>query len=45
MQLGVSFKGELDASLIFRYGPILAAHCRLEDLRDMERFDLHDARR
>jgi hypothetical protein len=40
MQLGIGFKGRLDASLVFRYGPILAAHCRLEDLRDMERFNL-----
>jgi hypothetical protein len=40
MQLGIGFRGRLDASLVFRYGPILAAHCRLEDLRDMERFNL-----
>jgi hypothetical protein len=44
MQLGISFKGRLDASLLFRYGPILAGHCRLEDLRDMELFDLRGAR-
>jgi hypothetical protein len=44
MQLGISFKGRLDASLVFHYGPILAGHCRLEDLRDMERFDLRSAR-
>jgi hypothetical protein len=44
MQLGISFKGKLDASLVFRYGPILAGHCRLEDLRDMEHFDLRGAR-
>jgi hypothetical protein len=44
MQLGVNFTGRLDASLVFRYGPILAGHCRLEDLRDMERFDLDGAR-
>jgi hypothetical protein len=44
MQLGVSFKGRLDASLVFHYGPILAGHCRLKDLRDMERFDLRGAR-
>jgi hypothetical protein len=44
MQLGISFKGRLDASLVFRYGPILAGHCRLEDLRDMERLDLRGAR-
>jgi hypothetical protein len=45
MQLGIRFKGRLDASLVFHYGPILAANCRLEDLRDMERFDLDSARR
>jgi hypothetical protein len=44
MQLGISFKGRLAASLVFHYGPILASHCRLEDLRDMERFDLGSAR-
>jgi hypothetical protein len=44
MQLGVGFKGKLAASLVFHYGPILASHCRLEDLRDMERFDLDGAR-
>ncbi len=44
MQLGVSFKDRLDASLVFHYGPILAGHCRLKDLRDMERFDLRGAR-
>jgi hypothetical protein len=44
MQLGVSFEGRLDASLVFRYGPILAGDCRLEDLRDMERLDLRGAR-
>lgn len=44
MQLGISFKGRLDASLQFRYGPILAGGCRLEDVRDMERFDLRGAR-
>jgi hypothetical protein len=44
MQLGISFKGRLDASLLFHYGPILAGYCRLEDLRDMERFDLRGAR-
>jgi hypothetical protein len=43
MQLGISFKGRLDASLVFQYGPILAGHCRLEDLRDMERLDLRGA--
>jgi hypothetical protein len=44
MQLGISFKGRLDASLRFHYGPILAERCRLADLRDMELFDLQGAR-
>ncbi|MGH9429684.1 MAG: hypothetical protein ACRD2L_25645, partial [Terriglobia bacterium] len=44
MQLGISFAGRLDASLVFHYGPILAGHCRLEDLRDMEHLDLRGAR-
>jgi hypothetical protein len=44
MQLGIWFKGSLDATLKFHYGPILAGHCRLADLRDMEHFNLHGAR-
>jgi hypothetical protein len=44
MQLGVSFKRSLDVALQFHYGAILAEQCRLADLRDMERFDLHGAR-
>src|SRR5262249_10208313 len=43
MQLGISFAGRLDASLKFRYGPLLAAQCRLEDLRDMALFDVRSA--
>jgi len=39
-QLGVAFKGTLDSSLVFRYGPILAGRCRLEDLADMDRFNI-----
>jgi hypothetical protein len=44
MQLAIGFKGRLDASLRFHYGPILAERCRLADLRDMELFDLQGAR-
>jgi len=44
MQLGISFKRSLDVAVKFHYGPILAAQCRLADLRDMEHFDLHGAR-
>jgi hypothetical protein len=43
MQLGISFRRRLDASLEFRYGPLLAGRCRLEDLRDMTHFDVRDA--
>jgi hypothetical protein len=44
MQLGIRFKRSLDVALKFHYGPILAAQCRLADLRDMEHFDLYGAR-
>jgi hypothetical protein len=44
MQLGVSFSGELDARLVFRYGPILAGDCRVADLRDADRLRLREAR-
>jgi hypothetical protein len=44
MQLGISFQGELDANLVFRFGPIRASRCREEDIRDMERLRIRDAR-
>jgi hypothetical protein len=44
MQLGVRFNGALDAQLVFRFGPILASGCRVEDLRDMSRLDIRHAR-
>src|SRR5262249_12812138 len=44
MQLGIIFQGTLDASLTFRFGPVLASQCRIEDLRDMERLSIRDAR-
>jgi hypothetical protein len=44
MQLGVSFSGKLDAQLKFRLGPILAGHCRVDDLRDMKRLRIDRAR-
>jgi hypothetical protein len=44
MQLGISFKQNLDVALQFHYGPILAEQCRLKDLRDMEHFNLRGAR-
>jgi hypothetical protein len=44
MQLGVRFRGKLDAKLVFRYGPILAGACRIEDLRDMTRLRIREAR-
>ncbi len=43
-QLGVSFTGKLDANLVFRLGPILAGACRVEDLHDMERLLISQAR-
>jgi hypothetical protein len=44
MQLGVNFTGTLNARLIFRYGPILAGQCRLQDLDDMYQLRIADAR-
>jgi hypothetical protein len=44
MQLGISFEGALDASLAFRFGPVLASQCRIEDIRDMERLRIREAR-
>jgi hypothetical protein len=44
MQLGVSFTGNLDADLVFRYGPVLAASCRIDDLNDMKRLRIGEAR-
>ena len=43
-QLGVSFTGKLDVNLDFRLGPILAGACRVEDIRDMERLKISQAR-
>jgi hypothetical protein len=43
-QLGVSFTGRLDVKLVFRLGPILAGACRVEDLHDMERLRISQAR-
>jgi hypothetical protein len=43
-QLGVSFTGKLDTNLVFRLGPILAGACRVEDLQDMERLRISQAR-
>ena len=44
MQLGVSFTGRLDARLIFRLGPILAGSCRVDDVQDMDRLRIRQAR-
>jgi hypothetical protein len=43
-QLGVSFTGSLDVNLVFRLGPIRAGACRVEDLHDMERLRISQAR-
>jgi hypothetical protein len=44
MQLGVAFTGNLDARLVFRYGPLFAASCRLRDAADMQRLDIAHGR-
>jgi hypothetical protein len=44
MQLGISFTGKLDANLVFRFGPFFASACRVEDVRDMERLKIREAR-
>jgi hypothetical protein len=44
MQLGVRFSRQLDARLVFRFGPILASGCRLEDLQDMYQLRVTEAR-
>lgn len=44
MQLGVNFTGRLDAKLIFRFGPLFASNCRLQDINDMERLNIREAR-
>ena len=44
LQLGVRFQGDLDVKLVFRHGPIFAGSCRMEDLRDMIRLRIGEAR-
>jgi hypothetical protein len=44
MQLGISFTGRLDASLTFRFGPLFASQCRIDDLNDVERLGIRHAR-
>ncbi|HXZ03120.1 MAG TPA: hypothetical protein VEI03_24240 [Stellaceae bacterium] len=44
MQLGVSFSGALDAELVFRYGPLFAGQCRVDDANDMIRLRIGEAR-
>jgi hypothetical protein len=44
MQLGISFVGQLDARLAFRFGPFLASACRIEDIGDIERLGIRKAR-
>lgn len=44
LQLGVLFSGGLDARLVFRYGPLFAASCRLKDVADIERLDIAHGR-
>lgn len=43
-QLGVSFRGDMNAKLIFRYGPLEAGACRVEDVRDMEQLRVAEGR-
>ena len=44
MQLGIAFEGHLDARLVFTFGPVLAGSCRLEDIADMKRLSIAQAR-
>ena len=44
MQLGISFTGKIDGNLIFRFGPMYASQCRMDDIKDMERLRIRDAR-
>jgi hypothetical protein len=44
MQLGISFTGQLAGNLVFRLGPVFASTCRIEDIRDVERLDIRNAR-
>jgi len=44
MQLGVAFYGHLDTQLEFHFGPIFAGRCRVEDIKDMERLKITQAR-
>jgi hypothetical protein len=44
MQLGVKFTGRIDTRLTFRFGPLFAGACRLEDAADMDRLRIKDAR-
>jgi hypothetical protein len=44
LQLGVIFSGALNGRLRFRFGPFWYSACRLEDVKDMERLLISDAR-
>jgi len=44
MQLGVTFSGNLDARLTFRFGPLFAGMCRVEDLNDVRRLKVDQGR-
>ena len=44
MQLGIKFSGKLDVRLVFRYGPLFAADCRLKDVADINRLDITHGR-
>ncbi len=44
MQIGVKFSGSLNTQLVFRYGPIWAGGCRLDDISDLRRLNIKDAR-
>jgi hypothetical protein len=44
MELGIQFRGDLDAKLVFRHGPIFAGGCRIEDFHDMVRLKISEAR-
>jgi hypothetical protein len=45
MQLGVRFRNKLDAKLVFRFGPLFAGRCRVDDAADMDRLKIKEARK
>lgn len=44
VQMAVMFEGKLEAELRLRFGPIWASSCRFEDMREVDRLKLREAR-